>query len=250
MNMRDAKKSWRLIQDTSHDAATNMAVDEAMLYVSDLPTLRLYSWTPAAVSLGYFQSLDKEVDLERCRKNGIDVVRRITGGGAVFHEKELTYSFTCPESLVPADIIRSYELLCGIIADALKRSGVDAVFSPINDILAGRKKISGSAQTRKQGKVLQHGTIIFDVDVERMFSILRVPDEKLKDKMIRNAKERVTSLKEHGITDIAGLKRNIISAFEKRFRVRLEPLNLSKEENALADELKIKFQSREWNHLR
>jgi lipoate-protein ligase A len=248
--MKGAERRWRLIEDTGHDAATNMAVDEAVLRASEIPTLRLYEWSPPAVSIGYFQSLEKEVDERECILRGIDIVRRITGGGAVFHDMELTYSFTCPENLVPADIIRSYELLCGIIVKALEMSGLEAEFSPINDILSKGKKVSGNAQTRKQGRLLQHGTIILDTDPEKMFTVLKVPDEKLRDKLIKNARERVTSLKELGVTDIARLRKNIVAAFEDAFGISLSPGRLTKKETELAEELRTKFHGKEWNHMR
>ena len=114
----------------------------------------------------------------------MDYVRRITGGGAVFHDNELTYSIVIPEShpQIPKNIIDSYKRICGAIMKGLDKLGIDSKYFPINDILTNNKKISGNAQTRKSKTVLQHGTILMDVDVEKMFSLLKVPDEKIKDK--------------------------------------------------------------------
>lgn len=190
---------WRVIAYSENDAFMNMAIDEA---ISELvgaggpPTIRFYGWKPSAVSIGYFQGLENEVDLERCGELGVDVVRRRTGGGAVYHDNlgEITYSVIGGEDLFPKDILASYRLICGWICDSLSGLGIGAEFRPINDITVGGKKISGNAQTRRGGVLLQHGTILHSVDVERMFSVLKVSDEKIKDKMIANVRERVTSI--------------------------------------------------------
>jgi lipoate---protein ligase len=191
---------WRLIDYSENDAFMNMAIDEAVGEAvasgASPPTIRLYSWKPDAVSIGYFQSLEKEVDAARCAAEGVDIVRRRTGGGAVFHEGrgEITYSVIGKEALFPKDIIASYRLICGWVIDSLSLLGIRAEFKPINDITVSGRKISGNAQTRRAGVLLQHGTILYSVDAERMFSLLKVSDEKIRDKMIAGAKERVTSI--------------------------------------------------------
>jgi lipoate-protein ligase A len=177
-----------------------MALDEALLEgVSSgaaLPALRFFGWNPPAVSLGYFQGLEEEVDLDACRRHGVDVVRRISGGGAVFHHAEITYSLLMPLSHPHAgsSIPESYRVLCAGVTAGLGRLGVKAVFAPINDILAGGKKISGNAQTRRKGCLLQHGTVLLDLDAELMFSLLKVPREKLTGKLIDDIAMRVTGL--------------------------------------------------------
>jgi lipoate-protein ligase A len=238
----------RLLLDNARDAFANMAIDESIMEYGK-PTLRLYSWSPPAVSIGYFQSMDAEVDTENCRYQGIDCVRRITGGGAVFHEHELTYSLVVPESMVPSDILKSYEMICGAVVSALNAHGIDARFCPINDILAGNKKISGSAQTRKAGMVLQHGTVLLDVNVDRMFSILKVPDEKMKDKMAKAVKERVTSFKALGLS-YQGFKRRLVSSFETCMGQKLLPGSLTPEEQNNAGLRTQKFRSNAWNRMR
>ena len=181
--------------------ALNMGIDEAVLgavsRAESPPTLRLYRWSPPCVTVGYFQGLEAEVDLEACRAGGVDTVRRLTGGGAVFHESEITYSLVVPLSheLAPDGILASYRLICAGIVRGLAILGVESAFEPINDILSGGRKISGNAQTRRQGCLLQHGTVLLDLDVERMFTLLKVPAEKLKGKLIEDVKSRVTSLR-------------------------------------------------------
>jgi lipoate-protein ligase A len=178
-----------------------MGMDEALLEsVSRLispPVLRFYRWTPPAVSVGYFQGLREEVDPEACKRFGVDLVRRISGGGAVFHHAELTYSIIMPLShpLAGRTISESYRILCPGVIEGLGLLGIPAQFVPINDIHTGDRKISGNAQTRRMGCVLQHGTILLDLDVDLMFELLRVPPEKMKGKIIREVKGRVTSLR-------------------------------------------------------
>ncbi|WP_304225523.1 biotin/lipoate A/B protein ligase family protein [Gracilinema caldarium] len=191
---------FRLLETGYNKAYYNMALDQAILEQVAAgtvpPTLRLYGWKPAAISVGYFQGMDEEVDLAACREYGIDYVRRITGGGAVFHQSEVTYSIVLPLDHPLADqaILASYGRLCQGIVAGLEILGVKARFAPINDIVVEGKKISGNAQTRKLGCILQHGTILLNVDVDLMFTLLKVPSEKAKGKLIADVKERVTSL--------------------------------------------------------
>jgi lipoate-protein ligase A len=191
---------FRLLETGFRDAYYNMGLDEALLEAvaagTSPPVLRLYGWNPPAVSLGCFQGLEEEVNLASCRTQGVDVVRRISGGGAVFHYRELTYSLIMPVSHpLAGDTIRdSYRLLCSGIIAGLARLGVAASFVPINDIISGGKKVSGSAQTRRQNCLLQHGTILLETDADLMFSLLKVSREKLRGKLIADVKERVAGL--------------------------------------------------------
>lgn len=205
---------WRVIPLETHDAFMNMALDEACMEamaddgdgvagvvaesVKVMPTIRFYQWKPSAVSIGYFQSLEDEVAVDRCVAAGVDVIRRRTGGGAVYHDfdGEITYSILAPESLLPSGITESYHVICGWIVDGLREVGIETVFKPINDIVTvGGKKISGNAQTRRNGIVLQHGTILYNVDVRKMFSLLKVGQEKIADKLIAAVEDRVTCVR-------------------------------------------------------
>jgi lipoate-protein ligase A len=179
-----------------------MGLDEAILEgVSrneSPPTLRLYGWNPPAVSVGYFQGLEEEADLPACEAQGVDVVRRVSGGGAVFHHAELTYSLVMPggHPLAGKTIRESYERLCSGIVEGLALLGAAARFVPINDIIAGGRKVSGNAQTRRMGCVLQHGTVLLDLEADRMFSLLRVPPEKTRGRIVADVKSRVTGLRD------------------------------------------------------
>jgi lipoate-protein ligase A len=246
---------WRLILDNARDAFSNMAIDKAILFAGPaVPTVRFYQWLPAAVSIGCFQNLLLEVDALKCREQGVDVVRRITGGGAVFHDKELTYSIVLREKnkFLPGNLLASYEKICGAVIAGLSELGLMAEYVPINDIVVNGRKISGCAQTRRNKGVLQHGTMIMGVDVEKMFSLLKVPDEKLRGKMIAGAKERVTSIeKELGRMvsfdeAAAALKKGI----EQTFGTKLVAGVLTKKELSLAAQFRREFASSEWNYSR
>ena len=175
---------FRMISFKYFDAFMNMALDEVIMdgirSGKTLPTIRFYGWDPSAVSIGYFQGIKNEVNLEGAHSQGVDVVRRLTGGGAVYHDTqgEVTYSIIGPMDIFPSDVIESYRMICGDILHALRLLGIEASFEPINDIMLDNKKISGNAQTRRRGILLQHGTILYQVDAEKMFSVLNVSEQK------------------------------------------------------------------------
>ena len=234
----------RTLETGFNPAATNMAIDEALMEtVGEVPILRIYGWLPAAVSIGYFQSMNEEVNFAKCREIGVDVVRRLTGGGAVLHECELTYSFISRE--YPKNIMESYRWICDAIVMSINRLGFDANFVPLNDIVIAGKKVSGNAQTRRNGVLLQHGTILLGVDVNKMFSVLKVPSEKLRDKIIKDAKERVTSLAGTTFDDMAtSLKTSFAAKFESKLITdALCPTEISRA-RWLAER---KYSSKEWN---
>ncbi len=260
------KETWRLLRTGDADAFTNMATDEAVLRcvtAGQSPnTIRFYGWLPSAVSIGYFQGIEQEVDLAACREKGIDVIRRLTGGGAVFHDHdgEITYSLIAPEDhpKIPRKILDSYALLCGGLVVGFKRLGLDAEFKPINDILVNGRKISGNAQTRRFGGVLQHGTLLCDVNPHLMFTLLKVPNEKIRDKLIQGVEERVTSIRREMSWDYETMARSkdtvteaMIAGFENVLDIHLVPGTLSDEEVKLADEVKAeRYATQAWNHKR
>jgi lipoate-protein ligase A len=253
------KEKWRLLTTGYSNAFINMALDYAILSANREgkvpPTVRFYGWMPSAISIGYFQSLKEEVDIKQCKNLGVDYVRRITGGGAVFHEKEVTYSIVVPEShpSMPKNILESYSRICGAIIKGLDKLDIKSKYMPINDIVSNGKKISGNAQTRKENTVLQHGTIITDVDVEKMFSLLKVPNEKIKDKLIADVKQRVTSIRHikgeelrfHDVVDALKV------GFEEEFDVDLVKGEVTEFEKSLAKTYETNtFSKDEWNYLR
>ncbi len=246
---------WRIVNPEIHDAYMNMALDEAVSTGirdgSSSPTIRFYSWKPSAVSIGYFQSIKDEVNLEVCRELGIDCIRRWTGGGAVYHdyEGEITYSIIAPASIFPKNIIESYRLICGWIIKALEKLGICADFRPVNDILVNNKKISGSAQTRRGGILLQHGTLLYSLDLITMFSVLNVSKQKISDKMIQSAQERVTCILNHNNVDKRDVYEALIEAFTEDKEYEFGAWN--EDEIARAKELaEMKYRSYEWMFMR
>jgi len=253
------KEQWRLLQTGFNTAATNMAIDRAVLVTNSKgkgpPTVRFFAWKPPAISIGYFQGLTEEVDLDACKTHGVEYVRRITGGGAVFHDAELTYSIIIPEThpQIPKNIMESYGRICGAVIKGLGELGIESKYVPINDIIANGKKISGNAQTRKARTVLQHGTILTDVDVDKMFSLLKVPNEKIKDKLIADVKQRVTSVRHilEREMPFEEISQAMKVGFEEEFDVELVEGELTEEEIELARKFEMEcFGAKEWNHRR
>ena len=135
----------------------------------------------------------------------------------------------------------------------LQNIGINTRYSPINDIVVDNKKLSGNAQTRKYRTVLQHGTILMDLDVDTMFTLLKVPDEKIKDKFIANVKDRVTSIKNIIERDIGfnELADALKKGFEEEFDIKLVEDKLTEEEEELAKDFEENhFSKKEWNYLR
>lgn len=246
---------WRVVGLETHDAYFNMAIDEVLLErVSEKlspPTIRFYRWSPSAVSIGRFQSMEEEVNVERCRETGVDYVRRITGGGAVYHDNggEITYSLVAPEAEFPSGIRESYKDICRSIISGLALLGIKAEFMPVNDIVANGKKISGNAQTRRKGVLLQHGTILYSLDIKRMFSLLNVSKEKISDKMIKNVEERVTSVSAFGNFSLNDLYGALLEGFTEGREYDFGMW--SREEIEAAEKLRIGvYGTRKWNFSR
>jgi lipoate-protein ligase A len=246
---------WRLIELEGHDAYFNMAADEAIgkeiLERRARPTIRFYTWKPCAVSIGHFQSMRDEIDVEKCKELGIDYIRRKTGGGAVYHDEkgELTYSVIAPQELFPKGILESYKAICGWVVDALRALGMDANFAPINDIVVEGKKISGNAQSRSGGILLQHGTILYDLNLEKMFSVLKISKEKIADKMIKDARMRVTCVREHAAIDRGALYRALLDGFTNGKECEAGALSVG--ELRIIEELeRTEYKTDSWNFMR
>jgi len=254
-------EEWRLLDTGLHDAFYNMALDEAIAVARSKNlvsnTLRFFRWEPSAISIGYFQSMEEEVDTLACNARGIDYVRRRTGGGAVYHDRdgELTYSLIINQghSLISKDFQETYETLCSGLVHGLRLLEIQAEFKPINDIIVGGRKISGNAQTRGMNVVHQHGTILLKVDPSLMFTVLKVPNEKIRDKLVKSVEERVTSLNSFLKRDVSfdELKEALVKGFEESFSIRLVTGTLTKSEEQTAAKLKAeKYATNEWNFKR
>lgn len=246
---------WRVIELQSNTAYLNMGIDEAVEgFVQQgisPPTIRFYKWKPSAVSIGRFQSMEKEVNLKRCEQLGVECVRRVTGGGAVYHDShgEITYSIIAPENFFNKGIRESYAEICSCITAGLAKLGLDAKFKPINDITLDGKKISGNAQTRRGGTLMQHGTILYDLNLKKMFSVLNVSKAKISDKMIKNAEDRVTSVLRHKNISDRELYEALLWGFTKGKEYDMGALTKDEMElaNGLAENI---YMSKEWNFSR
>lgn len=231
-----------------------MGIDEAISEAvanGGQPTIRFWRWNPSAVSIGYFQGMEDEVDLARCKELGVNVVRRRTGGGAVYHDYngEITYSIIAKEGLFPKGIIESYHAICQHIIDGLANLGIRSEFKPINDIIVAGKKISGNAQTRRNGVLLQHGTILYDLDVKKMFSLLKVSKEKISDKMIAAVEERVTRILNQKQVSMDETYQALLKGFTNGKNWKFG--ELTEEELKRAKELaKSRYETKEWNFMR
>jgi len=248
----------------TNDAFMNMATDEAVLRarINDVVpnTVRFYRWNPSAVSIGKFQNLENEVQVENCEKCGVHVVRRITGGGAVYHDAqdELTYSVIAKRTDLRArDIIGVYARIYAGLAEALKTLGIMADFNEGNaktcpNLTVNGRKISGSAQCHKGGVVLQHGTLLVRVKFEKMFELLRVPWAKERTEVVNVAKRRITSVTDELRRDVSldEVEDALVDGFQTALDNKLEHGNLSQHELQLAQRLlKAKYITSDWNHL-
>lgn len=253
---------WRLLKFEVNNAFMNMAIDEAILRArieNRVPnTLRFYRWKPSAVSVGKFQKIENEVQLENCRRYGVDVVRRITGGGTVYHdsEGEITYSVVLGRENPDAmDMTAVYSKVYSCITEALKILGITADFSQGDarncpNLTVKGKKISGSAQSHKSGVVLQHGTILLDVDLEKMFTLLRVQWAKTCMDVVNVAKHRITSIKKEieKAVSIEEVNDALVKGFGNALNIEIPHAELTPYEKELAEKLcREKYATDEWN---
>lgn len=217
-------------------------------------TIRFYGWAPPTVSIGKHQDLETEVNTELIEKKGFHVVRRITGGGAVFHHEELTYSVVMSvNDLISTSIDDSYiEISQGII-EGLKRYKIELVHDKIHcpSVFTknGKKKISGNAQARKKDYLLQHGTILLDYDPELMYSVLKVKQNRTKAKMVKSVYQHVTTIKRETGRKILPelIFRSIAEGFAKNFQTTMQWREFTEEEISEATVIaKNKFSSSEW----
>ncbi len=252
-------KEWRFMDFGLVDIRDMMAMDEAILKGNEGNTF--FFWTPKkSIILGFFQNADIELNLANCKD--YTITRRISGGGIAFSDdrgRQINYGVvgTIDNELFPLDIIESYKQICGVIIDTLIHYGLNAAFRPINDVVINTpylntgidsRKISGNAQTRWEGKLLQNGTLLLDFDIEEMLRISNIPREKFLDKKIASIREGLTWLdRELGEErDMEEVKDVMKRKFEERFNVRLKTGALSQGEKALTKNLLPKYYSHEW----
>ena len=248
-------RRWRFVDTGARGAADNVALDAALLRLRGegrIPnTLRLLSFIGPAALIGFHQTRDQEVRETYCRKRGIEVNRRVTGGGAVyFDQAQLGWEIIAARRDIPAGPAMAdlTAFLCHGAVKALRSLGVDAAFRPRNDIEVGGRKICGTGGAYEDGAVLFQGTLLVDFDPEDMIRALRVPTEKLSHRELNSARERVVSLGQM-LGRVPG-RNEIGSAFQRAFssllRMEMTREELTGMEEAEARRLLEKYQGRSW----
>lgn len=262
--------SWRLLNFQYHNIFENMAIDEAIFHETiknkKAPTIRFYNSKPVAISIGYFQDAKKEVNIEKCHSAGIDIARRITGGKAVFHFNEITYSVVAPdhEKSFPPDILGTYKVISRCIAQSLAYLGIKAdlleggrvlpeqksetyCFSvpSKNELIVKGRKICGSAQVRKRGGFLQHGSLLLAFDPVKTADFLlplRTPEQ------IEQLRKTVTSVNDEIVSavDVQEICFQLKKGFVDELGMDLAEENLTSAEEKLKNELMKKYTDTRW----
>ncbi|WP_230499552.1 lipoate--protein ligase family protein [Sutcliffiella rhizosphaerae] len=276
------KEIWRFIDSKKQSPAFNMALDEALLDWQNEgmipPTIRFYGWDPPTLSIGYFQKVAKEINMEKVKSTGLGFVRRPTGGRGVLHDKELTYSVIVSENHpeMPNTVTEAYRVISEGILEGFKALGLDAYFAipkteeekqglknPRSavcfdapswyELVVEGRKVAGSAQTRQKGVILQHGSILLDIDEDLLFSLFNYPSERVKERMQNNFKNKavaINALRETPVT-IDEAKQAFYNGFEKALNIKLEPHELTVEELAKVHAImQKKYSTDEWNYKR
>lgn len=249
-------RRWREIDTGVRRAAENFALNRALLEsrkrASSPSTLRFLQFRPSAL-LGYHQSAEQELDLDYCHAQGIDVQRRITGGGAIYMDEgqfgwEL---YLGKEDAGGADMGVVASRICEAAARGLSTLGIEARFRPRNDIEVGGRKISGTGGAFDGDALLYQGTVLVEFDVARMVRCLRIPSEKIADKAIADARERVVNLGEllGFVPSLADVKARIRQAFASEFEAEFVPADLTAGEVGLYDEALAEIDGEDWIHL-
>lgn len=270
-------ETWNFINTGSHNPYYNMAMDEALLnFVSRGeidPVIRFYTWDPATLSVGYFQRLTKEIDIEKVKEKGFGLVRRQTGGRGVLHDKELTYSVIVPESHpdMPSTVTEAYRVISEGLLEGFKILGFDAYFAiprskeereklkqPRSavcfdapswyELVVEGRKIAGSAQTRQKGVILQHGSLLQDVDIDELFDMFIFKNDRLKDKMKKAFVDKavaINDISDRRIT-IEEMEKAFEEGFKKGLDIDFKPLILTDAQLAEVKELEEKYRSDEW----
>lgn len=246
---------WEFLAPQPLEPLQQMALDQVLTEQVGAgergPTLRIWEWAKPAVVIGSFQSLKNEVDMDGAQKYGLEVTRRISGGGAMFMElgTAITYSLYAPVDLVAGMSFQdSYAFLDDWVVQALRGLGIDAHYKPLNDIQSPSGKIGGAAQKRLgSGAVLHHVTMAYDMDGDRMLEVLRIGREKISDKGVTSANKRVDPLRAHTGMSREAIQDHLVSSFSSLYT--LQPGTVSSQEMEQVERLvEEKFGTEEWLH--
>lgn len=276
------KEVWRFIDSGAGSPSFNMALDEALLDWNSEgkipPTIRFYGWNPATLSIGYFQKIEKEIDMEAVKSHRLGFVRRPTGGRGVLHEHELTYSVIVSEEHpnMPKTVTEAYRVISEGILKGFHHLGMDAYFAVPKsaeereslknprsavcfdapswyELVVEGRKVAGSAQTRQKGVILQHGSILLEIEEDKLFSLFKYPNERVKERMQKAFKNKAVAINE--ISKARITLEQAKDAFKKGFaeglNIELEPYELTADEMAYVDKIaKERYEQDEWNFKR
>ena len=268
---------WNFINTGSKNPYYNMAMDEALLnFVSRGeidPVIRFYTWNPATLSIGSFQRLQKEIDIDKVKEKGYGLVRRQTGGRGVLHDKELTYSVIVPESHpnMPSTVTEAYKIISQGLLEGFKNLGFETYFAiprskeerdklkqPRSsvcfdapswyELVVEGRKIAGSAQTRQKGVILQHGSILQDIDIDDLFDMFIFKNERLKAKMKENFVQKAVAINDISNQHITldEMENAFKSGFKKGLNIDFKPLELTEKQKEEVQELEEKYRSEAW----
>jgi len=260
------EKFWRIIIDDYCDGFYNMAKDQTLLdfyFQRKTPTLRVYFWSQPFISLGYSQKVNETLDFKECAKRKVNFVRRITGGKAILHHQELTYSLVCDSNDLglSKEVKSSYKILNSFIINFYKELGLKAYFAQDVlssglarvsnfcysccehfDILVEGKKIGGNAQRRSKSIIFQHGSIPQKLDFEAILGLIQCRDHTLREKTT----DLDTLL--NRATDLFRLRGIFINSFIHTFGINYMKSNLDKEENNyVVNLINSKYLTKRWN---
>lgn len=273
------KAKWYFINSGPCSPSYNMAMDEALLdwHSEGLipPVIRFYEWNPATLSIGYFQSVEKEIDMEAVKRLGLGFVRRPTGGRGVLHEHELTYSVIVKESYpsMPATVTEAYRVISEGLLLGFQHLGLDAYFSVPNteeqkenlkkpksavcfdtpswyELVVEGKKVAGSAQTRQKGVILQHGAILLDLDEDKLIQTFKFASEAVRDRVRKSLSQKAISINKiipKPIT-IEECKTAFKKGFAEALDIELIEYQLTGEQQDYVKELEAtRYANDEWN---
>lgn len=273
------KKQWYFINSGPCQPAYNMALDEALLDWHSAgeipPVIRFYEWNPATLSIGYFQHAHKDINLQAVQEQNLGFVRRPTGGRAVLHDQELTYSVIVSESYpnMPATVTEAYRVISEGLLLGFQKLGLEAYFSVPQteqqladlkkpksavcfdapswyELVVEGKKVAGSAQTRQKGVILQHGAILLDLNEELLLSVFNFASEEAKERMRRKLPEKAVAMNQ--FVDTPFTIDQCVEAFSKGFEealnIELMPYELNEIQQQYIEHLmKTKYATNEWN---
>jgi lipoate-protein ligase A len=252
-----AGEKWRLLEvERPEDPYYNLAIEEAVARTVGegiAPTTLRFWRNDNAIVIGAFQCVSLEIKLEECVRYGVKVVRRFTGGGAVYHDiRNLNYaiSFRRPSPIPGDDILNGYRMVGEAVIAGLEKLGVKAEFIPVNDIQVGGRKISGMAGTLTKNFLFIHGCLLVGSNIEILSRVLNVPKEKLEAKGVGSVRARVTTLRDELNREITmdEVKTALLRGFEEVFDVELIPGELTNWEERIAEELyRNKYMTIVWN---